>query len=158
MREKRGAHACAVGPGGQLYALGGYDVGNAAGACFLSAVESFDPRGGAWVQRGSMQLGRAYGAAAWADGTLWAFGGMQGEHYNQTVERWVVWVGGPGGWVVWLGGVGGRAGGRAGGWGGWAHLRSVGGRLEEQRHRRGGALLLHPIGTTSCCRRVLLQV
>lgn len=55
----------------------------------VPAVEAFDPRAGRWMPRARMSQGRAYGAAAYADGSLWVVGGMSGEQYNEAFERWV---------------------------------------------------------------------
>lgn len=55
--------------------------------CCCSAVEAFEPRMGRWVAKRGMGQGRAYSAAAYADGALWVVGGMQGDNYNETFER-----------------------------------------------------------------------
>lgn len=56
-------------------------------------VEAYDPRMGVWAPRAAMRFGRAYGAAAYAGGALWAVGGMLGDQaadgsaYNELLER-----------------------------------------------------------------------
>ncbi|KAI3426271.1 hypothetical protein D9Q98_008646 [Chlorella vulgaris] len=86
MHDKRGAHACSPGPNGLLYVVGGYDV-NARNP-FMSSVEAFEPRMSSWVPVCAMQQGRAYSAAVCANGTLWVVGGMQGDNYNDSFERY----------------------------------------------------------------------
>lgn len=53
----------------------------------LPAVEAYEPRMNAWMPRAPMHMGRAYGGAAWAEGSLWVVGGMQSDHYNEAFER-----------------------------------------------------------------------
>ncbi|KAL4448429.1 hypothetical protein ABPG75_005648 [Micractinium tetrahymenae] len=97
MLERRGAHACTAGPGGLLYVVGGYDVTQE--DAFMFSVEAFDPRAGKWLPKARMAQGRAYGAAAHAEGSLWVVGGMSGEQYNEMFERYDhqadAWVGVP---------------------------------------------------------------
>ncbi|PSC70412.1 Kelch motif containing isoform B [Micractinium conductrix] len=73
MAERRGAHALSAGPGA---------------CCTRLEVEVFDPRANAWQPRAPMQQGRAYGVAAFAGGMLCAAGGMSGEEYNESFERY----------------------------------------------------------------------
>jgi len=66
----RGGHEM-VTVGSDVYALGGWD-----NADFLSVVDVYDTRAGAWRQGKDMKTKHAYFSAALLDGDLYAMSGM----------------------------------------------------------------------------------
>jgi N-acetylneuraminic acid mutarotase len=74
--------ACAVGPQGQIYAVGGFN-----GANVLGSVEVLNPFSSIWSEVAALTFPRYRHAAAFgADGNLYVFGGFDGTNLVSAVE------------------------------------------------------------------------
>jgi hypothetical protein len=74
--------ACAVGPLGPVYAVGGFD-----GAKVLGSVEVLNPFASIWSEAAALTIPRYRHAAAFgADGDLYVFGGFDGTNLVGSVE------------------------------------------------------------------------
>ncbi|HKV71526.1 MAG TPA: kelch repeat-containing protein [Gemmatimonadales bacterium] len=70
--------------GGELYAIGGLDGGNAPSA----VVEAYDPASDTWTPKASLHIARYGFAVGVANGKIYAAGGMTASGATQTVESY----------------------------------------------------------------------
>jgi N-acetylneuraminic acid mutarotase len=83
MPQGRAGHAAAVGPNGEIYAIGGLNTGDE-----LNTVSVFDPATGVWAAAASMSTARYALEAVSSHGKIYAIGGASLNIPVTTVEAY----------------------------------------------------------------------